>query len=137
MRTIHQYCLRIAVLGGAICCFAANDATAAESIEADLADARRDLEIAKINHRFFWHVERPRTRRDLDAAIRLTQAEVDILGERMRHYRTIDEFRNHRPLLETLQAAEFAQLEAELRLKDLWGERAALRRTFGDRCRLL
>jgi hypothetical protein len=75
--------------------------------------------------------------RHLDAAIRLTEAEVDVLQERLRHYRRIDEFRYQRPLLETVQNAELALLEAELRLKGLRDDRLALRRSFSDRCRLM
>jgi hypothetical protein len=115
---------------------AARGSTAAVPIEEAVAAARRELEIAKIHYRAYRLVEAPRVRRELDAAIRLTDLEVDALEERVRHYRKIDEFRNHRPLLESLQKAEIALAAAELRLKALRDERQAWRRTAADRCRL-
>lgn len=129
--------IRFAVLAASLNLFASSPTMAAETPEEAIACARRELEIAKIQYRLYWQVDHKREVRELNAAIRLTEAEVDALKERVRHYKRIDEFRYQRPLLETLQKAELALLEAELRLKGLWEERNILRRSFGDRCRLM
>ena len=113
-----------------------SSATAAESLDELLANSRRELEIRKIDQRHYWQVEYPRQLRELNAAIRLTQAEVEALEDRVRYYQRLDDYHGHNPLLDSLQRAELALLDAELRRSNLQAERSALRRFHGDRARL-
>ena len=126
--------------GVLLACVLGTTAAGAESLEESVARTRRELEILKIQHRLFWTVEYPRELRELDAAIRLTRAEIDALEERVRHYRRYERDERSRPFgpfWDDRQEAELALLDAELRLNNLSAERLALRRTSGDRARLL
>ena len=100
-------------------------------------DARRDLELAKMELRHYWQVEYPRQRRHLNAAIELTEAEIRDYRARLRAYRPFDRFSTGQPLLVTLQELRMCLREAELRLRDLWAERNALVRLHSDDWRYL
>lgn len=107
-----------------------------QSPEEALADARRVLEIAKIELRIYQQVEFPRKRRHLDAEVTLLTAEVDALKRRVREYKGFRRSRYSHSLLISLQDAELALLDAKLSLTDAREERSAYRRFHSDRCRL-
>jgi hypothetical protein len=87
------------------------------------AAARRELYLAKVDFRNYWQIEYPRIRRQLDAQIDLTEAEVRIYKERLRLYRPFDRFSTGSAVAWSLQDMRMCLMEAELRLRDLWAER--------------
>jgi hypothetical protein len=91
-------------------------------------NARRELQLAKIEFRDYWQVEYPRIRRQLDAQIQLTEEEVELYKERLRMYRPFDRFSTGSAVTYTLQNLRMCLLEAEWRLRDLWAERNNLNR---------
>jgi hypothetical protein len=93
--------------------------TAAE----ERAAARRELHLAKIEFRDYWQIEYPRIRRELDALIELTEAELRIHKERLLWYRPFDRFSTGSAVEWSLQDLRMCIREAELRLRDLWVER--------------
>jgi hypothetical protein len=99
--------------------------------------ARRDLELAKMELRHYWQVEYPRQQRQLNAAIKLTEAEIRAYRERLQAYRPFDRFSLGQPFLVTIQEERLCLRDAELRLRDLWAERNALVRFHSDQWRLL
>jgi hypothetical protein len=115
-------CLAIAVVGSAAEIARAQD----ESYQMARMNARRELELAKIEFRDYWQVEYPRIRRDLDARIELTEAEIRNYKERLRLYLPFDRFSTGGALVLPLQDLRMCLLEAELRLRDLWAERGNL-----------
>jgi hypothetical protein len=112
-------------------------AGAQDSPAAERAAARRDLEAARLELRHYLQVEHPRQKRHLDAAIKLTDAEVRALRDRLREYRAFDKFSTGGPLFVTIQDVRMCLLDAELRLKDLRAERNNLIRFHSDEWRLL
>jgi hypothetical protein len=95
-----------------------------DSYANEIAEARRELQLAKIEFRDYWHVEYPRIRRHLDAQIQLTEAEIRIIKERLRMYRPFDRFSTGSAVSWALQDLRMCLLAAELRLRDLWAERS-------------
>jgi hypothetical protein len=93
---------------------------------AEIAAARRDLQLAKIQFRDYWLIEYPRIRRHLDAQIRFTEAEIRVYRERIRLYRPFDRFSTGSAFTLPLQNLRMYLLEAEWRLRDLWAERSNL-----------
>jgi hypothetical protein len=115
-----------------------SNATAQEaSPVAERLSARRDLELAKIELRHYWHIEYPRQQRHLNAAIELTRAEIRDLEARLRAYRPFTRFSTGDPFMVTIQNTRMCLREAELRLRDLWAERNALVRYHSDEYRAL
>jgi hypothetical protein len=92
------------------------------------AAARRELHLAKIDLRNYWHIEFPRIRRHLNAQIDLTEAEIRIYKERLRSYRSFYRFSIGNPVAWSIRDLEMCLMEAELRLRDLWAERNNLNR---------
>jgi len=107
-----------------------------QSVETALADARRALEIAKLEHRLYVQVDYPRERRCLDSRIKIISAEIDALKDRVREYEKYHRSRYSKPFLTSLQECRLALLDAELRLKDARAEQSALYRFHSDRTRL-
>jgi len=99
--------------------------------------ARRDLELAKIELRNYWQIEYPRQRRDLNAAIDLTEAEIRNYKVQLREYWPFTRFSTGQPFLLTLQNLRMCLREAEWRLRDLQAERNALVRFHSDQWRAL
>ena len=126
-------CLAIGVLG----CLPASLFAQSESYFQERAAARRELELAKIELRHYVQIEYPRSRRHLDAQIRLTEAEIRDYRQRLRAYRPFDRFSTGNPFMITLQELRMCLLGAELRLRDLWAERNALVRYHSDEWRAL
>jgi hypothetical protein len=90
----------------------------------EIAAARRELKLAKLEFRDYWHVEYPRVRRHLDAQIQLTEAEVRVIKERIRMYRPFDRFSTGSAVSWALQDLWMCLQAAELRLRDLRAERS-------------
>jgi hypothetical protein len=99
--------------------------------------ARHELALAKTELRNYWQVEYPRQQRQLNAAIELTEAEIRDYEERLRDYQPFNRFSRGRPFLITIQDLRMCLREAELRLRDLWAERNALRRSHANEWRVL
>lgn len=133
-----RFSTTIGCLAWAILCtipLAANAQTDAMQIQR--RDARRVLEMAKLELRLYLQVEYPRELRRLDSAIRLTQAEVNAAKERLRAYGPFSRFSTGQAFLVSIQDDKLCLLEAELRLQDLKDERCALVRFHSDHWRLL
>jgi len=108
-----------------------------ESIQIQRRSLRRALEIAQLELRQYLEVEYPRELRHLDSAIRLTQAEVEAVRDRLRAYGPYSRFSTGQPFLLSIQEDKLCLLEAELRLQDFKDERCALMRFHSDHWRLL
>jgi hypothetical protein len=91
-------------------------------------NARRELQLAKLESRNYLQIEYPRMRRQLDAAITLTDAELRAYNERVRRYRPFDRFSTGSLYQLALQDLRLCILDAELRLRDLRAERNNLHR---------
>jgi hypothetical protein len=99
-----------------------------ESFESARMNARRELELAKIEFRDYWQVEYPRIKRDLDAQIDLTEEEIHAYKERLRSYLPFDRFSTGSAVSWALQDLRMCLRAAEWRLRDLWAERSNLMR---------
>jgi hypothetical protein len=104
---------------------------------AERTAARRDLEQARIELRHYWLVEYPRQRRQINAAIDLTETEIRNLREQLRAYGPFNHFSTGSPFLLTMQRVRMCLQEAELRLTDLQAERNSLLRFHPDDFRAL
>ena len=98
---------------------------------------RRDLELAKMNLRYYWQVEYPRRCRELDAAIECTRAEIDNSYSLLRDYRPFTSFSIGEPFPITVRNLQMCIRTGELRLNDLFAERNALIRYHSDQFRVL
>jgi hypothetical protein len=94
--------------------------------------ARRDLSIAKNNLRYYWQVDYPCQRRNLDAAIEMTRLEIENNKKLMREYRPFTRFTIGEPFPITIRNLEMCNKAAEIRLNDLLAERNALVRFHSD-----
>jgi hypothetical protein len=108
-----------------------------ESYETARMNARRELELAKIEFRDYWQVIFPRIRRELDARIELTEAEIRIYRERLRLYQRFDRYSTSSALVLPLQDLRLCLREAELRRRNLWAERSNLIRFRTPEWRIL
>jgi hypothetical protein len=104
---------------------------------AELAAARRALVAAKLEARYYWQVEYPRKRRELNAAIAFTDADVRTLKQRLREYGPFTQFSTGQPLSVTYQDLKLCILDAELRLRALRDERNNLVRFHSDELAML
>jgi hypothetical protein len=109
----------------------------AEFTQAERTTARRELEQAKTDLRYYWLVEYPRQRRQINAAIDLTQSEIRNLREQLRAYGPFNRFSTGSPFLLTMQRVRMCLQDAELRLTDLQAERNALLRFHPSEFRAL
>jgi hypothetical protein len=103
----------------------------------EIAAARDELRLAKLEFRDYWLVEYPRIQRHLDAQIRLTEAEVRTIKERIRMYDPFNRFSTGSAVTWALQDLRMCLLDAELRLRDLWAERSNLIRFRTPQWRIL
>ncbi len=120
----------------ATCCATSAHAQEEPTWQARMA-ARQDLEMAKIELRNYWQVEYPRQRRELDAAIELTEAEICSNKALQNEYRPFTRFSLGEPFPVTIQHLQLCLKGAELRLQNLQAERNALIRFHSDSFRLL
>jgi hypothetical protein len=108
-----------------------------EPFASEIAAARQDLRLAKLEFRDYWLVEYPRIQRHLDAQIRITEAEVRTIKERIRMYRPFDRFSTGSAVSWALQDLRMCLLDGELRLRDLRAERSNLVRFRTPEWRIL
>lgn len=99
--------------------------------------ARRDLSLAKGDLRYYWQIEYPRKRRELDAAIELTRAAIDNDNSLLREYQPYTRFTIGQPFPITVRNLQMCIREGELRLNDLLAERNALVRFHSDQFNVL
>lgn len=99
--------------------------------------ARRDLELAKIELRDYWQVEYPRQRRELDAAIELTEMEVRNNEALLHEYRPFTQFSVGEPFPITIRSLQMCIREGELRLRNLQAERNYLVRFHDEQFHIL
>jgi hypothetical protein len=95
-------------------------------------DARRVLERAKNDLRYYWQVDYPRKCRELDAAIEITRTELENNRLLLREYRPFDQFSIGRPFPITIADLKTCIRVGELRLNELLAEQNALIRFHGD-----
>jgi multidrug efflux pump subunit AcrA (membrane-fusion protein) len=112
-------------------------AIADDGLSAARADVRRDLAIAKAEARYYWQVDYPQQQRDLNAAIELTEAEIQATRLQLRQYEPFDRFSTGQPLYMPIQGMRLCLLEAEQRLENLRQQRNALIRFHSERGYLL
>jgi hypothetical protein len=105
--------------------------------QSDRMAARRALEAAKIDLRFYLQVDYPRERRRLDAQIALVEEEIKIYKERQREYEPFMRWSTGRPFSITVQELKLCLMDAEFKLRELYADRNALQRFRSDQWRLL
>ena len=98
----------------------------------DRIAVRRDLEVAKMNLRYYWQVEYPRKCRELDAAIELTRREIDNNRVLLRRYWPVTQFTIDEPFPITVRSLQMCVRTGEFRLNELIAERNALIRFHSD-----
>jgi hypothetical protein len=99
--------------------------------------ARRELSVAKNNLRFYWQVDYPQQRRNIDAAIELTRMELKNLNMQLREFRPFTQFSIGQPFPLTVRSLQMCIKATELRLENLLTERNALVRFHSDEYDLL
>lgn len=125
-------CLALVVVGAAPASLRAE----VDPYAAARADARRDLQFALMDSRYYWQIEYPRERRLLNAAIELTEAEIRRHRALWREYRSFNRYSVGNPLSLSVADLEICLLDAELRLDELRHERNNLVRFHSDEARL-
>jgi hypothetical protein len=106
------------------------------SFQARLA-ARQELELAKIELRNYWQIEYPRQRRELNAAIELTEMELRNNESLLHEYQPFTQFSLGQPFPITIRNLQMCIRENELRLQNLRAEWNALVRFHSDQFRAL
>jgi hypothetical protein len=104
---------------------------------AEMAAARRELAVAKIEANHYWQVEYPRRRRELNAEITFVDAELRAMKELLREYGPFSRFSTGQPLFLPIQDLKLCILDAELRLRALRDERINLVRFHSEEGQLL
>jgi hypothetical protein len=115
----------------------ASESCAPVDIDASIADASRDYEIARIKLTRYDQVDYPLQLRRLDTQIRLAEAERDVWRRRVQEYSTLENWTGPTGLLITLDDARLSQLRLERLVDDLREERMLLERNHFDQRRLL
>ncbi len=105
--------------------------------QAELAAARRALAVAKIEARYYWQVEYQRERRELNASIEFTDAEVQTLRQQLRTLAPFHPFAYGQEPWYGLRDAKLCLKDAEVRLRALIDERNNLVRFHSDHLALL
>jgi hypothetical protein len=94
--------------------------------------ARRDLERAKTDLRYYWQVEYPRQQRELDSAIEFTRIELKNNKWLLHEYEPFTQFSLGKPFPITVRELQMCIRAGECRLNELLDERNALIRFHGD-----
>lgn len=132
---------RTRIIAIAICWFAGLVSTAANAndvaYETEVAAARRDLAAAKIEARLYQHAEYECARRELNAEIRLSDAEVRTLRRELRRYGPFNAFAYGQQPAWSYRNAKLCLAEAEIRRRLLIEERNSLHRVHTDQLALL
>jgi hypothetical protein len=105
--------------------------------QAELAAARRALAVAKIEARHYWQVEYQNERRELNAAIEITDAEVQSLRRQLRTLAPFRPFAYGQEPWYGLRDARLCLKDAEIRYRALIDQRNNLVRFHSDRQALL
>jgi hypothetical protein len=99
--------------------------------------ARRELERAKTDLRFYWQIEYPRQCRELDAAIECTRIEIEDNTRLLREYEPFTRFSIGAPFPITVRELRACIVAGQLHLNDLLAEHNALVRFHSDDFRAL
>jgi hypothetical protein len=122
------------ILAVALVACAAGASPPAEAPRAgELAEALHELEVARLRLRLYERVDYPLRLQELEADIRLAEAEVASFRRRMAEY---DRFDDTRALFATRENTRLQLLSMELRLKNLKQERVLLQIHNRDERRL-
>jgi hypothetical protein len=105
--------------------------------EAEVAAARRDLAAAKIEARLYEHAEFECARRELNAEIRLSDAELRTLRREFRRYGPFNAFAYGQQPAWGYRNAKLCLAEAEVRRRLLIEERNSLHRVHTDQLALM
>ena len=116
---------------------AGNTFAQSDSHQAELAAARRALATAKIEARHYWQVEYQRERRELDAAIRVSDEEVRTMRQQLRAFGPFHPFAYGQQPAFAYRNARLCLAEAEARRRLLIAERNDLARSHADHLALL
>jgi hypothetical protein len=117
----------------------AHDSASAQDVAdpAEIQAARRALEAAKIEARHYWQIEYQCDKRELDAAIRVSDEEVRTMRRQLRRFGPFHAFAyGQQPAFE-YRNARLCLAEAEARRRLLIDERNDLARSHGDHLALL
>jgi hypothetical protein len=133
MKVSPLICIFTLVAAGCVTSARAQDQA---SFQARLA-ARQELALAKIELRNYWQVEYPRQRRELDAAIELTEMALRNNESLLDEYQPFTQFSLGQPFPITIRNLQMCIRETELRLQNLRAERNALVRFHSDQFRAL
>jgi len=133
MRTLPAICLSTLAVS---CLLTPVRAQESASLQARVA-ARHELELAIIDLRNYWQIEYPRQRRELNAAIELTEMELQNNQEMLREFRPFTQFSIGQPFPITVRSLQMCIRENELRLDNLRAERNAFIRFRSDEFRAL
>ncbi len=102
------------------------------SLTSEQIAARRNLELAKRDLRFYLDVEYPRQQRHLSQLMELTRQEISDLQWRLRQYQPFSRFSINDPFMTTIQNTQMCLREAEFRLRNLIAEKVTLNRYHID-----
>lgn len=105
--------------------------------EGEVAAARRDLAAAKIESRLYQHAEYECARRELNAEIRLSDAELRTLRREFRRYGPFNAFAYGQQPAWGYRNAKLCLAEAEVRRRLLIEERNSLHRVHTDQLALM
>jgi len=121
----------------AVCSAAGSASAQIDPHQAELAAARRALAAAKIEARLYWQIDYQCERRELNAAIELTDAEVQMRRRQLRTFAPFNPFGYGQQSSFALGDARLCLKDAEVRLRALIDERNNLVRFHSDRLALL
>src|SRR3990172_7979078 len=119
------------------CAFCGTAHAQVDPYQAELAAARRALAAAKIEARLYWQIDYQCQRRELNAAIEITDAEVQTLRRRLRTFAPFNPFALGQQPSFALRDARLCLKDAEVRLRSLIDERNNLVRFHSDKLALL
>lgn len=119
-------------------CFNVVDAAAQDNVEAlstpqivltsELVAAHRAVELATLRWQQYRFATLPQQRRQLDAAVRSSEAEIQILQRRLRDYRPFLQTGRYSPVRTAAESHRLALLASEQKLAQLKEQRIALMR---------
>ena len=95
-------------------CFATNAVAQQDDSLRERIAARRDLERAKSDLRYYWQFEYPRKCRAVDAAIDITRTEIDNNKELLREYEPFTRFSTGQPFPMTIRNVQMCIKVGEL-----------------------
>lgn len=124
------------VLAASIACCGTASAQRIAS-DAEIAAARRELAAAKLEAQLFWNTEYECARRDLNAAIRVSDEEVRTMRRQLKYFGPFNPYAYGQLPEFHYRNAKLFLAEAEARRNLLISERNNLRRTYANQFALL